>query len=138
LIFEKFSLNIHRFPTLSSLALGIYRSSFLGNYKIPIISGKMFLDLKKSYTGGSTEMFIPFGENIHGYDVNSLYPSIMKNQDMPIGNIKYFEGDILKIDANAFGFFEVEITSPNDIMHPIIQTKVDTGNGLRTISPLGK
>jgi len=98
----------------------------------------MFLDLKQSYTGGSTDMYIPEGKNIYGYDVNSLYPTVMKNQEMPIGNITYFEGDILKVEPNAFGFFEVEITSPqNEIKHPIIQTKVDTGNGLRTVSPLG-
>jgi hypothetical protein len=102
-----------------------------------MISGKLFLEIKKSYTGGSTEMYIPEGENIFGYDVNSLYPTIMKNNPMPIGNITYFEGDILKVEPYAFGFFEVEITTPEHIKHPIIQTKVDTGNGMRTISPLG-
>jgi DNA polymerase type B, organellar and viral len=123
--------------TLSSLALGIYRCNYLGNSKIPIISGKTFTDLKNSYTGGSTEMFIPFGTNVYGYDVNSLYPTVMKNQYMPIGNITFFEGDIREVDKKAFGFFEVEITAPDNIKHPILQTKVDTGNGLRTISPLG-
>jgi DNA polymerase elongation subunit (family B) len=140
LIFEQFNLNVHRFATLSSLALGIYRANFLGDHKIPIISGKLFNDLRKSYTGGSTEMFIPSpnkNENIYCYDVNSLYPTVMKNFDMPIGNIKYFDGDIRKVNNKAFGFFEVEITAPDNILHPIIQTKVDTGNGLRTDSPLG-
>jgi len=56
LIFEKFSVNIHRFPTLSSLALGIYSCNYLKESQIPIISGQMFNDLKKSYTGGSTDM----------------------------------------------------------------------------------
>jgi len=40
LILEKF--NIHRFPTLSALALGINRT----NYLIPIITGKLFLEIK--------------------------------------------------------------------------------------------
>jgi DNA polymerase type B, organellar and viral len=137
LIFDKFNLNIHRFMTLSSLALGIYRGNYLGNSKIPIITGKTFTDLKNSYTGGSTEMFIPFGTNVYGYDVNSLYPTVMKKEYMPVGNITFFEGDIRKVDKKAFGFFEVEITAPDNIKHPIIQTKVNTGNGLRTISPLG-
>jgi hypothetical protein len=137
LIFDHFKINIHKYATLSSLALGIYRSNYLKDHKIPIITGKMFLDLKQSYTGGSTDMFLPHGDNILAYDVNSLYPTVMRNQDMPIGLIRYFEGDIRKVDQNAFGFFEVEITSPENIQHPIIQTRVDTGNGLRTISPLG-
>ncbi len=110
------------------------------DFKIPIISGKLFLDLKKSYTGGSTDMYIPYGENIFGYDVNSLYPTIMKNEKMPVGKIIYFKGDITacaNVTTTPFGFFEVEITAPEHIKHPIIQTKVDTGNGLRTVSPLG-
>ncbi len=58
---------------------------------------------------------------------------------MPTGNIKYFEGNIQKVDIAPFGFFEVEIIAPSEdqIKHPIIQTKLDTGNGLRTVSPLG-
>jgi hypothetical protein len=35
LIFDKFNLNIHRFPTLSSLALGIYRANYMKDFKIP-------------------------------------------------------------------------------------------------------
>jgi len=80
-------------------------------------------------------MYIPYGKNIYAYDINSLYPTVMRINPMPIGNITYFEGDILKVEPNAFGFFEVEITAPDNLNHPIIQTKVDTGNGLRTISP---
>jgi len=77
-------------------------------------------------------MYRPFGENIFCYDVNSLYPTVMRKQNMPIGKIRYFEGDIRKVDPKAFGFFKVEITAPTTIKHPIIQTKIDTGNGLRT------
>lgn len=35
------------------------------------------------------------------------------------------------------GFFECRITAPKDLKHPILQTKINTGEGLRTISPLG-
>jgi hypothetical protein len=137
LIFTKYSLNIHNFPTLPSLAFGIYRLHYLNDYKIPLIIGQIFNDIKLSYTGGSTEMFKPFGKNIFRYDVNSLYPYAMKNNPMPIGNITLFEGNILEIDPNAYGFFKCIITAPKDIKHPIIQTKFETGNGIRTISPLG-
>jgi len=68
----------------------------------------------------------PKGKTVYGYDVNSLYPTVMKNKAMPIGNITYFEGDINDVDKKAFGFFEVEITAPREahIKHKIIQTKV--------------
>ena len=56
---------------------------------------------------------------------------------MPIGKVKYFSGDIFKIDPNAFGFFFCKITAPENIEHPLIQTHVLTKAGMRTISPIG-
>jgi hypothetical protein len=137
LIFNNYQLNINRFPTLPSLAFGIYRSKYLGDNKIPLISGDIFNNIKKSYTGGHTDVYVPYGENVGCYDVNSLYPTSINNFPMPVGQVTYFEGDILKIDSNAFGFFEAEITAPKDMDRPLLQTKVETKSGLRTIAPLG-
>jgi hypothetical protein len=61
----------------------------------------------------------------------------MKECPMPVGKIHFFEGDITKIDPKAFGFFEVEIVTPKDLYTPIIQTKLQTKNGFRTVAPLG-
>jgi len=83
-------------------------------------------------------MYKPLGKNIYAYDVNSLYPFVMKTCPVPVGNITFFEGDISKIDNNPFGFFEVEIIAPDNLNIPILQTKINTGNGTRTVSPLGQ
>ena len=56
-------------------------------------------------------MYVPFnepGELVYGYDVNSLYPSVMQNFDMPIGKPTFFNGNIRKVDLNAFGVFIVK------------------------------
>lgn len=90
LLFYKLSLNAFKYPTLPSLAFAIYRSSFKNDYKIPKIGGKMLHDIRKSYTGGATEMYIPHGVNLFHYDVNSLYPTSMFKYDMPVGNINLF------------------------------------------------
>ena len=74
---------------------------------------------------------------IHCYDVNSLYPSRMRDYSMPVGNTTYFEGNIRLIDKSAFGFFYCEIIAPDEIKHPILQTHVKTKNGIRTIAPIG-
>jgi hypothetical protein len=138
IIYDLFQINIHKSPTLSSLAMRIYKSNYLfDDIKIPIIKGKMYKDIKQGFTGGATDLYIPYGENVKLYDVNSQYPKIMRDKYMPVGECKQFEGDIRKIDPNAFGFFEVEITSPYYIQHPIIQTRVRTDNGIKTISPIG-
>ena len=140
MIFELFGKNIHHYPTLPSLAMGIFRSNFMGKENIPQLAGKIAKDIRKGYTGGAVDMYIPKskpGVKLKSYDINSLYPSQMESRLMPIGNPTYFEGDILKIDPNAFGFFYCEIIAPEDIKHPILQTHVKTDNGMRTISPIG-
>lgn len=86
-------------------------------------------------------MFIPFNEfieKIYAYDVNSLYPFIMKYCLIPIGTPTYFEGDIRKYESEAFGFFYCEVETPDNLEHPIIQIHHKTTDGIRTISPLGK
>jgi hypothetical protein len=115
MIFDLFGVNIHHYPTLPSLAFAISRR-------------------------GAVDMYIPKppkGVEIKGYDVNSLYPKQMFDKLMPIGFPTYFEGDIRKIDLNAFGFFYCKIIAPDNIKHPILQTHVKTSGGIRTIAPIG-
>lgn len=140
MIFELFNINIHKYPTLSSLAFAIFRTHFLSNDTIPQLSGQIDKDIRLSYTGGAVDMYIPYnkkGVQLKGYDVNSLYPSRMRECDMPVGIPIYFEGDIRAIDPNAFGFFYCEIIAPDDLEHPILQTHIKTSGGLRTIAPIG-
>jgi hypothetical protein len=107
IIFEKYSLNITKYPTISSLTFAIFRSGYMKPDTIPMISGQTYIDIKHSYTGGSTDMFIPSNESktLYSYDVNSLYPYVMLNNELPCGKIFYFEGDILKYKPDACGFF---------------------------------
>jgi len=140
MIFELFEISIHKYPTLSSLAFAIFRTHFLKFNTIAQLSGQIAKDIRQSYTGGAVDMYIPEnpnGEQVFAYDVNSLYPSQMKDKPMPIGNPTLFYGDIRAIDPEAFGFFYCKIITPDDIKHPIIQTHVKTDNGTRTISPIG-
>ena len=140
LIYQLFSISIHKYPTLASLAFAIYRSNFMKDVNIPRLSKKHSEEIRSSYTGGAIDMYIPENQKdelIFHYDVNNLYPSSMVKQMMPIGNVNKFIGNILDINPNAFGFFKCIITAPNNIIHPIIQTHVLTKGGIRTISPIG-
>lgn len=91
----------------------------------------------KGYTGGSVDVYKPSGKNIYRYDVNSLYPFVMKEYPMPVGSITYFEGDITDINPQTFGIFEVEVTSPANMNIPILQYRIKTNSVTKTISPLG-
>jgi hypothetical protein len=75
----------------------------------------------------------PKGSKIYGYDVNSLYPFVMKEFLYPIGNPTYFKGNILFKDKDAFGFFYCKIKAPDNIKHPILQTLLNN----RSVCPLG-
>lgn len=140
MIFNLFNVNIHKYPTLPSLAFGIFRSNFMSENNIPQLSGKIAKDIRSGYTGGSCDVFIPQskpGVKIKCLDVNSLYPSQMKTKLMPVGTPTYFKGDITAINPDALGFFYCRIIAPDNITHPILQTHVKTKNGIRTISPIG-
>jgi len=129
MIFELFGKNVHHYPTLPSLAFAIFRSKFMMEENIPQLSGKIASDIRSGYTGGSCDVFIPESKpdiKIKCYDVNSLYPSVMKDCLLPIGFPTFFSGNIRSIDLNAFGFFYCKIIAPDDIKHPIIQTHVKT------------
>lgn len=85
----------------------------------------MFKFFKKGYTGGSVDVYKSMGENIYRYDVNSLYPHVMKSFPMPVGSPTYFEGDIISAmqnekKINPFGIFEVEVTTPKNLNIPLL------------------
>lgn len=141
LIFDEFNLNIVNYPTLSSLAFGIFRSNFLKeNNQIPLVSGSMLNDIRQGYYGGHTEVYQTCGKNLYHYDVNSLYPFVLKNFPLPVGPVRHFEGDLslLEINDRPYGFFKVEITCPDNIDKPILMTRVRKDGKIITICPTGK
>jgi DNA polymerase type B, organellar and viral len=137
IIYGKYRVDAFKHPTISSLAFAIYRTNFLKPLRVPIINGEMYDDIKVSYTGGSVDVYKSFGNNVKCYDVNSLYPYVMLEQDMPVGNPIQFEGDISKFIKDPFGFFEVEVNAPLNLNIPILQIRTKMNGIFKTISPVG-
>ena len=97
-------------------------------------------NIRLSYSGGAVDMYLTKSFNkkkIYAYDVNSLYPFVMKEKEYPTGSPTYFQGNILKFNPNAFGFFYCKISVPSYKTHPILQAKVKTKNGVRLLFPVG-
>ena len=132
-----FNIDISKYPTLPSVTFAIYRSNFIPEGKIPILLSKLHFTLKQAYYGGITDIYRPYGVNIHSYDVNSLYPAAMKKYLMPVGQPKHFIGDISLFKKDPFGFFKVTVTAPTEMKIPILPTKIKTNSGWRTIFPVG-
>ena len=87
------SIGISNLPIINA----IYRAKYLKDAKIPLISGNIYEDIRKSYTGGAVDVYKANGKNLFTYDVNSLYPFVMLTKNVPVGNINFFEGDITKL-----------------------------------------
>nr|YP_010691071.1 DNA polymerase family B [Phellinus igniarius]WBU93172.1 DNA polymerase family B [Phellinus igniarius] len=134
-IFKMFKINISTTPTLPSVSMKTYRTNFIPKgINIAKISGQMFDNIHKAFYGGHVDMYIPtnpIGTQVFGYDVNSLYPYVMKVNKYPYQYIGHFFGDISKMSQyfdlylKCLGFYKVIITSPKDILNPIIPKKVD-------------
>ena len=125
--------------SLPSLAFTNFRYKFLKDETfIPNIKGELYYFIKEGYTGGAVDVYKPYGKNIYRYDVNSLYPYIMSNNPMPVGNPTYIEGSsdtILSIikDKNKFSFIEVEVNCPDNIKAPLLLHRVNN----KTLAPTG-
>jgi len=143
LIWSKFNLSINDYPTIPSLAFAIFRKNFMSKESIAILKGKIQKAIQLGYTGGSTDMFIPqfnvlnnTEKKLYAYDINSLYPFVMANNDFPIGDPSYIEiGENKNLEAHLslFGHFFAKVTAPDNLLHPILQLHYNN----RTISPLG-
>ena len=138
--------------TLPSLAMRIYKTSFMPKDTIYQLLGDVEMDIRQGYTGGAVDVYktnnalvpgtlfdfaVRRFKKLYYYDFNSMYPFIMANFELPVGKPVKFTGDILKIDPNAFGWFYCKITSPDNLEHPILQRKIPTKFGWRTIAALG-
>jgi hypothetical protein len=118
----------------------IWKSFFMPKESVYQLHDLPEYNIRKSYTGGAVDVYIPTNkdnENLYYYDVNSLYPSVMLKNPMPVGKPIAFDGDIRKVDPQSFGFFYCKITTPEFLEHPILQRRIKTSEGLRTIAGLG-
>jgi hypothetical protein len=137
LITQEFSTDVVNFLTLSALAFYIYRYSYLKDIHIEISFQKMDQFLRKSYKGGVVDVYKPFLENGYYYDVNSLYPYVMANFDMPVGKpIKNWVKNSSSFDINNFfGFIYVKVKCPKELYIPFLTVMHDD---LGLISPTGE
>lgn len=76
--------------------------------------------MREACHGGRTEIFKPLGSKIYEYDVNSLYPTVMKAYEYPSGRAM----NTTKFHKNKFGIYTVKVKCP-EIHIPIIPIKTD-------------
>jgi DNA polymerase type B, organellar and viral len=130
--FNLFKIDIESIYSTATLALKIFRSKFLDK---PIFILPQYMDtfIRDAYYGGGTDVYKAWGENVHYYDVNSLYPSAML-QPMPYNLISPNLIDLTNRSLDSFfGFCKATIHCPTDMLRPVLPYH---SNG-KTIYPTG-
>ena len=127
-IYSKYQLNITNFKTISSLALAVYRSSYIPSHlskELKMIKGELENEIRTSYFGGNVDVYVNEVTRAYYYDINSQYSKAMLN-DMPLGDpVLSSETDLNKI----FGFVFAEIYCPSEnvLRVPFIQYRDPLG-----------
>lgn len=133
-IFKKnFNVNIIVFLSLPSITLSIFLNQF---YEKELIfkNNKGAHDFfRRSYFGGTTELYQPYLKNGFYYDVNSLYPTVM-SLDIPLQPCCLKRINFQFNLSNFFGFLEVRIITPVKITNPFLLVKTSDD---KVIEPRG-
>ena len=67
-MWDLFKVNIHQYPTLTSIAFSLYRSRFMSKANIPVSSLSFYDHVKSGYVGGHVDVYRPKLENGYYYD----------------------------------------------------------------------
>ncbi|MEK5046161.1 DNA polymerase [Bacillus sp. FSL L8-0637] len=154
IVLELSGLELEHFvkcPTTASLSKTVYKEQYKKDYKLAI-STKQYNEKKlgrglenfvrQGYYGGRTEVFTPRITNGYHYDVNSLYPYVMKNAEMPIGFPNILDGeeaqlsyDLWKRRKYGAGFIQAKVYVPENMYIPVLPKKDYTG---KLIFPVGR
>jgi hypothetical protein len=139
-LIEISELNIHDFlscPTTASLALRIFKKNYEADYKKATSTKYMGVQgkinekfVRDSYCGGRTEVFKPYLPNGFHYDVNSLYPFVMKTFRLPYGKPKMLHKDEARkiflywlSFGQGAGFLKCDMYIPDNLNIPPLPLK---------------
>uniref|UniRef100_A0A5K1CAA5 DNA-directed DNA polymerase n=1 Tax=Nymphaea colorata TaxID=210225 RepID=A0A5K1CAA5_9MAGN len=134
---SKYRIDVEDVMTLSSLALKIFRQNYFDDetFHIHIPTRNQDTFIRHGYYGGHVDVYKPYGENLYYYDVNSLYPHIMKSYPMPCG-IPVWKDNLERVGLDSlFGFIEAYVICPTNISRPFLPYKDQSGT---LLFPTGK
>lgn len=116
---EKYGVTLKRNITLPSVSKDTFQKNYL---KAPIANHRAVEeDIRKSYKGARVEIFKAITHNAHHYDINSLYPYVMRTYKYPVGSPVKTRNITLK----DFGIAFVTVTVPPTLNIPVLPYKVN-------------
>lgn len=114
--------------TIASNAMQIFRTTMKDPLKGIDRHAEDFI--RKAYFGGRVEIFIQEGRGLNCYDFNSLYPSVMLENEFPIG----LPAQVDTYEKGYPGFYEAEVEIPSSINIPPLPCLKDG----KLIFPVGR
>ncbi|GJV03534.1 DNA polymerase-like protein [Tanacetum coccineum] len=127
--YTHYKVDIVKKRTFSSLALEISRTAYYDqrNWPIHIPNRNEDTFIRRGYYGGHADSYIPSGENLYYYDVNSLYPFVMKEYPMP-GGVPVWYGNLEDRDLDGMlGFIEAYVVCPKTLKKPFLPFRDKNG-----------
>jgi hypothetical protein len=110
MIYKNYGVDLSKTYSTAFLAIKIFRTKFLDK-AIPLLPKHVNTFVRNSYREGATDVYRYVGKILYYYDINSLYPYIMK-KPMPYE----FLGVVNKPELNNFfGFIYTKINVPLSI-----------------------
>ena len=134
---NKYQIDVEDVMTVSALSLKIFRKKYFDEnaFHINIPNRNQDSFIRSAYYGGHVDVYKPYGDNLFYYDVNSLYPYIMKTYPMPSGPPVWHK-KLAGLDLeNLYGFIEAYVVCPPSIERPFLPYKDAYGT---LIFPTGK
>lgn len=124
-----YKLDFTNYLTVSSLSLAIFRLAYydpkITPIYIPLKNVEKFI--RYGYYGGHTDVYNPLGYNLYYYDVNSLYPYIMKEFSMP-GGKGVWRNNLEECELSSLcGFIQAYVVCPPEMNNPFLPFKKSDG-----------
>lgn len=149
---------VHPFSyvTIASACLAVYRSKFITEGDIKVLKPSHEEWIRRGFYGGRTNVMQvhvdhsvspPINEGSAGsikyVDVTSLYPWVNASKDYPMGAYTFTEyspalsdfEEVCRVVADTFGFLEVDVVCPQDLLHPVLPSRGETGRLLFDLTP---
>lgn len=102
--------------TMASQAMKVFRLYL--HRDLYALSDRQDRNIRAGYFGGRTEIFKPFykgTENLYCYDVNSLYPTVMRDNEFP----NKLEREVDYYTEDDMGFFDCTVEVPKMYIPPL-------------------
>ncbi|MCJ7572341.1 MAG: DNA polymerase [Candidatus Thermoplasmatota archaeon] len=124
--------------TIASTSLRTYQKGFL-KHDITVCDKELNDEMKRAYYGGRTEilkMLLP-DDKYYCYDVNSLYPYVMFNNEFPISKPMKLSNPTKRNILNDCGITYCKIVAP-DLYIPLLPLHYSINKINKLIYPVGE